>query len=79
MGLLDSSHKQIFLTMLDKFNVTKNDFRNVPREFGIESFITKKVDALSVFTTNEIYTLDKLGVKYNILDPAAFGTKSFYN
>jgi len=78
MGLLDSSHKQIFLTMLDKFNVTKNDFRNVPREFGIESFITKKVDALSVFTTNEIYTLDKLGVKYNILDPAAFGTK-FYD
>ena len=78
MGLLDSSHKQTVLTMLDKFNLTEKDFQNIPRKFGIESFVDKKVDALSVFTTNEIYILDKLGVKYNILDPAAFGTK-FYD
>ena len=78
MGLLDSSHKQTVLTMLDKFNLSEKDFQNIPRKFGIESFVDKKVDALSVFTTNEIYILDKLGVKYNILDPAAFGTK-FYD
>lgn len=78
MGLLDSSHKQTVLEMLDKFDISKNDFKNIPREFGLESFINKKVDAISVFTTNEIYILNKLGVKYNILDPAAFGTK-FYD
>ncbi|MEZ4693961.1 MAG: ABC transporter substrate-binding protein [Aliarcobacter sp.] len=78
MGLLDSSHEQIVLTMLDKFNITKNDFQNIPRKSAVESFINKKIDALTVFTTNEIYTLDKLGIKYNILDPAAFGTK-FYD
>ncbi|MCD4756668.1 MAG: ABC transporter substrate-binding protein, partial [Arcobacteraceae bacterium] len=78
MGLLDSSHKQVVLTMLDKFNMTADDFQNIPRKFSIESFKNKKVDALSVFTTNEIYTLDKLGIQYNILDPAAFGTK-FYD
>jgi len=78
MGLLDSSHKQIIMTMLDKFNLSEKDFKNIPRKFGIESFANKKVDALSVFTTNEIYILDKLGIKYNILDPAIFGTK-FYD
>ncbi len=78
MGLLDSSHKQVVLTMLDKFNMNTDDFENIPRQFSIESFVAKKVDALSIFTTNEIYTLDKLGVQYNILDPAAFGTK-FYD
>lgn len=78
MGLLDSTHKQIILTMLDKFNIKENDFTNIPRRFNIESFISKKVDAVSVFTTNEIYTLNKLGIKYNVLDPAVFGTK-FYD
>gem|GEM_PF-406082 len=78
MGLLDSTHKQIILTMLDKFNLTENDFTNVSRKFSIQSFANKEVDALSIFTTNEIYTLDKMGVQYNILDPAAFGTK-FYD
>jgi PAS domain S-box-containing protein len=78
MGLLDSSHKQIIMTMLEKFNLSEKDFKNIPRKFSIESFVNKDVDALSVFTTNEIYTLNKLGVKYNILDPAVFGTK-FYD
>lgn len=78
MGLLDSTHKQPILTMLDKFNIKADDFKNIPRRFSIKSFIDKEVDAISVFTTNEIYTLNKLGIKYNILDPAVFGTK-FYD
>ncbi len=78
MGLLDSSHKQTILTMLNQFNITPHDFQNVPQKFNIQSFIKKDVDAISVFTTNEIHTLNKLGVQYNILDPAVFGTK-FYD
>ena len=78
MGLLDSSHKHIMLNMLEKFNMTTKDFHNVPRKFSIESFVKKEVDAISVFTTNEIYTLEKLGIPYNILDPAVFGIK-FYD
>ena len=78
MGLLDSSHKHIILTMLDKFNMSTNDFTNIQRKFSIKSFINKDVDAVSVFTTNEVYTLEKKGIQYNILDPAAFGTK-FYD
>jgi PAS domain S-box-containing protein len=78
MGLLDSSHKNTVLSMLKKFNISKNDFINVPRKFNLQSFIDKKVDAISAFTTNEVYELSKLGIKYNVLDPAAFGIK-FYD
>ena len=55
MGLLDSSHEQIVLTMLDKFNISKNDFQNIPRKSGLESFINKKLMQLTVLQTNEIY------------------------
>ena len=77
MGLLDSSHKEILLPMLQKFNVSTNDFTNIPRKFSIESFKNKEVDALSIFTTNEIYTLNHLGIQYNVLDPAVFGIKYY--
>jgi len=78
MGLLDSSHKNTVLSMLKKFNVTINDFQHIPRKFSLQSFVEKKVDAISAFTTNEVYELSKLGIDYNILDPAAFGIK-FYD
>ncbi|RXK11785.1 hypothetical protein CP965_11420 [Halarcobacter mediterraneus] len=78
MGLLDSSHKRTVLTMLNKFDININDFIHYPREFSVNAFVDKKVDAISIFTTNEIYELNKLGVKYNILDPAVFGSK-FYD
>ena len=77
MGLLDSSHNQTLLLMLQKFNISQEDFYNVPRAFNLEDFITKKVDAISVFMTNEIFTLDKLGIQYNLFDPAAYGVKSY--
>jgi len=78
MGLLDGSHQQAILPMLDIFNIATKDFINIPRKFSIESFINKEVDAISVFKTNELYTLNQLGIQYNILDPAVFG-RNFYD
>lgn len=77
MGLLDSTHYQTLLLMLKKFDITQDDFKNVPRDFNLQEFLAKKVDAVSVFTTNEIYALDKAGAQYNIFDPAAYGIKSY--
>jgi len=54
MGLLDGSHQQAILPMLDIFNIATKDFINIPRKFSIESFINKEVDAISVFKTNEL-------------------------
>jgi len=78
MGLVDSVHNTTLLSMLDKFNVKQSDFKNIPRNFAIDSFVKKEVDAISVFNTNEVYEVSKLGIKYNILNPAAFGI-NFYD
>ena len=78
IGLTDINHKEIVLTMLKKNNTIANDSEYILKKSTIEDFINKKVDALSVFSTNEIFTLNKLGVNYNILDSESFGVK-FYD
>lgn len=78
MGMLDSTHRHSLVLMLQKFGLTQADIYNVPRSFSLEDFIEKRVDAISVFTTNEIYELDRRGVEYNLFDPAAYGIK-FYD
>jgi PAS domain S-box-containing protein len=78
MGLLDSTHKKTILSMLKKFDIEADDFINITRDFELDSFINKEIDAIAIFTTNEAYTLNNLGIQYNILDPAVFGTK-FYD
>jgi PAS domain S-box-containing protein len=78
MGMLDSTHRHSLVLMLEKFGLTQADIYNVPRSFSLEDFIEKRVDAISVFTTNEIYELDRRGVEYNLFDPAAYGIK-FYD
>lgn len=78
MGLTDSLHNTTLLAMLNKFNVKESDFVNIPRKFALQSFVNKEIDAISVFSTNEVYEVSRLGIKYNILNPAAFGI-SFYD
>jgi len=78
MGMLDSTHRHSLVLMLKKFGLTQEDIYNVPRSFRLDAFAEKKVDAISVFTTNEIYELDRMGVEYNLFDPAAYGIK-FYD
>jgi len=77
MGLSDSIHNITLLTMLNKFNIYTEDIVNIPASFNINDFVTKKVDAMSIFTTNELYTLDKKGIKYTLFDPVAYGAKYY--
>ena len=77
MGLSDSIDGVTLLTMLDKFNIHLEDIHNIPASFKIDDFVNKKIDAMSVFTTNELYYLDKKGIKYNIFDPVVYGAKYY--
>ncbi len=77
MGLSNSIHNMTLLAMLEKFDIKLSDVKAVPEDFNIDDFIDKRVDAMSVFTTNEIYALDKKGIKYNIFDPVSFGAKYY--
>ena len=77
MGISDSIDNITILTMLNKFDIHSNNIIDVPASFTIDDFVNKKVDAMSVFTTNELYDLNKKGIKYNLLDPVAYGAKYY--
>ena len=63
--------------MLKDFGISKNDYDLVLHDYKIDKFINGEVDAMSIFTTSQPYELDKLGIDYNILNPANFGIYSY--
>ena len=63
--------------ILKDAGITSNDYTLVNHDFKVDKFVSGEVDAMSVFTTSQPYELDKLGVKYNILNPANFGIYSY--
>ena len=73
MGVSENIDAITLKLMLKKFGVDLNEVNSIKTSFKIKDFIDKKVDAMAVFTTNEIYELDKLGVKYNIFNPSVYG------
>ena len=77
MGLSDTIHNITLLSMLNRFNIDLDEIKNINTNFKLDDFINKKVDAMSVFTTNELYYLDKQGIKYNIFDPIVYGAKYY--
>ncbi|BFU78448.1 hypothetical protein ALC152_16630 [Arcobacter sp. 15-2] len=67
-----------FLSMLFSQKVTLEDMTVVKASFDIYDLINQKVDIFSAYSSNELYTLDSLGIEYNVFDPKEFGF-DFYN
>ena len=63
--------------MLKEFQLSSSDYTQINHNFDIDSFVRGDVDAMSIFTTNQPYELNRLGVQYNILNPANFGIFSY--
>ncbi|AFL72129.1 ABC transporter substrate-binding protein [Thiocystis violascens] len=62
-----------FSTMFRQFGLTGTDLKIVPHSFDTQDFIAGKVDAMSVFLTNDLFELQQAGVPYNIIDPSHYG------
>jgi polar amino acid transport system substrate-binding protein len=77
MGVSDTIDNITLLTMLNKFGISLNDIQTIPSTYSLTDFINKKVDAISVFTTNELYTLNKKQIAYNLFDPTVYGAKYY--
>ena len=78
MGVEESIKSTAFLMMFKEFGMDMHSFTNVAPTFNVDDFIQKKVDAMVIFSTNELYYLEKSGVKFNILNPSNYGTE-FYD
>ena len=76
-GLANNIHNITLYTMLEKFGISSDDIETINPTFSIKNFINKDVDAMSIFTTNELYLLDEAGAKYNIFDPVSYGAKYY--
>ena len=76
-GLANNIHNITLYAMLNKFDIHPEDIDTVLPTFGIEAFINKEVDAMSLFTTNEIFLLDEAGVEYNVFDPISYAAKYY--
>ena len=63
--------------LLNKFKLSPNDYKYIHPTFTIDKFINKEVDVMSVFVSNELYYLDKLKYKYNIIDPINYGIYTY--
>ena len=59
--------------LLEHFFINKNNSTYIYHGFNIDDFKNKKVDAMSVYISNEIYELNKKNIPYNIIDPSAYG------
>ena len=77
MGLSDRIHNITLLSMLNQFNIKKGDFINISTNFKLDDFIDKKIDAISIFTTNELYELSQQGIQYTVFDPVVYGAKYY--
>ena len=59
--------------MLASKNIKTDNFIQVPHSFNIEDLITGKVDAYEVYTSDQPYQLERMGIAYNLLNPADYG------
>jgi two-component system, NarL family, sensor histidine kinase EvgS len=75
---LNSEMEQTSLgVMLKDFGLGKENYTLINHDFKTEKFINGEIDAMSIFITSQPFELDKLGIKYNLLNPANFGIYSY--
>jgi len=67
-----------FLSMFLSQNISLKQMQIVKHSFDINDLINKKVDIFSAYSSNELYILDSLNIKYKVFNPKDFGF-DFYN
>ena len=77
MALTSEIEQTSLGVMLKDFALDKNSYTLVNHDFKTDKFINGEIDAMSIFITSQPFELDKLGIKYNILNPANFGIYSY--
>ena len=62
-----------FTSMLRSGGVTSSQMVKIPHSFNIEDLLNGTTDIMSVFTSNELYVLNKRNIEYDIWDPKDYG------
>lgn len=59
--------------LLNYFNISSQNTTFIKPSFDINDFIERKVDAFTVFRSNELYQLNQKHIPYKIIDPVEHG------
>jgi len=62
-----------FASMLKSNGISIDDMIRVKPTFTVKDLLNGKTDLITAFASNELYYLDKLGIKYDIWDPKDYG------
>ncbi len=62
-----------FKSMLQSQNISFDSMEKLKYNFRIKDIIENKTDIIPVFTSNEVYNLEKQNIQYNIWDPKDYG------
>ena len=62
-----------FYAMYYEAGIDPNSIIRVPHSFNLDDFINGKVDAISVYLTDQIDELRKKNIAFNIIDPRTYG------
>ena len=60
-----------YIFSLQKIKI--NELNLIPHSFDVKDFAEDKVDAMTAFISDQPYKLDKLNIKYNLIDPSCYG------
>ena len=72
------SQNASFTSMLASADLSSNDMISIPHTFDLKDLLSRKTDIVSLFRSNELYTLDRMGVEYDIWDPKEYNL-DFYD
>ena len=73
MGSEEEFMSSSLALLFDHFYINNQNSTLVDHSFGIDDFINNKVDAMTAYTTNELYELERLNIDYNVIDPVSYG------
>jgi len=77
MALKSEMEQTSLGVMLKDYGIDENSYTLINHDFKTDKFINGEIDAMSIFITSQLFELDKLGIKYNVLNPANFGIYSY--
>ncbi len=63
--------------LIKMLNIKPKNIILINGTYSVKPFIKGKVDAIAIYLTDESYQLNKLHVKYNIIDPSNYGILSY--
>ena len=82
LGIKGGTDEGLYLynILLKEFNINPNTVKFVSTSFDttiVEDLMSKKVDLIDMYRTDQLYLFDQQGIKYNLIKPELFGYQSY--